>query len=154
MPYLCEPRHLQPQPALTVRREVPLGEAGPAIVEAFQTVGAYLKRSGVQPAGETFARFHRVGPDSLDVEVGFTVTRAHPAAAPIQSSELPGGDAVSTLHRGPYERVPEAVAALEAWMRDHGRRAAGPHWEVYLNGPPDVTDPALYETEVVVPLAS
>jgi AraC family transcriptional regulator len=152
MAYVCTLRRLEPRPAMVVRREVPIADVTPAMIDGFRTVGEFLKRSGGTPAGETYARYLRIGSDSLHLEVGFTVRELLPAGGPVQPSELPAGEAIVTLHRGPYERLPEAVAALEAWMRRHGRVAAGPHWETYLNGPPDVTDPELFETEVVVPL--
>ncbi len=153
MSYTCTVRELAPQLAMSVRREVPAHHAGTAVVEAFGEVGRYLKEVGGRPVGETFARFNRTGDKVIDVEVGFTVLELLPPAGPVQASELPAGEAVTTIHQGPYERLPEAVAALQEWMRAHERTAAGPFWEVYLNGPPDVTEPEAYETEVVMPLA-
>jgi AraC family transcriptional regulator len=152
MPYICTLRRLQHQPAMAVRCEVPPADVAAATIAGFRTVDEFLRRSGATPAGGTYARYLRIGRESLHLEVGFTVRELLPAGGPVQPLELPAGEAVVTLHRGPYERLPEAVAALEDWMREHGRVAAGPHWEVYLNGPPDVTAPELFETEVFVPL--
>jgi effector-binding domain-containing protein len=86
------------------------------------------------------------------VEIGFTVRELVPGEGDVEPSSLPAGEVAVTLHRGPYERLPEALAALQDWIREHGRRAAGPHWEMYLNGPPDVMDPEELETEVFIPL--
>jgi hypothetical protein len=36
-----------------------------------------------------------------------------------------------TMHIGPYEQLPAAGVALDTWVRQHGRTAAGPNWEVY-----------------------
>ena len=153
MSYTCTLRERAPQLTMSVRRGVPAHHAGAAVVEAFGEVGRYLKEVGGRPVGETFARFNRIGDEVLDVEVGFTVLELLPAAGAVQASALPAGEAITTIHQGPYERLPDAVAALEQWMHAHGRTAAGPFWEVYLNGPPDVTEPETYETEVVMPLA-
>lgn len=152
MPYVCAVRRIQSRPAMVVRPEVPLEQVGPAMIDGFRAVGDYLERAGAMPAGETYARYLRMGCVSAHLEIGFTVREPLPGAGAVQPSELPAGDALVTLHRGPYERLPEALAALRAWMHQHHRVAAGPHWETYLNGPPDVTDPELYETEVFVPL--
>jgi AraC family transcriptional regulator len=152
MNYVCTIRRLNARPAATVQREVPFADASAAMIDGFSAIGQYLRQAGMKPAGETFTRFLRIGPDGLKLEVGFTVLEPLAPAGPVQASQLPGGEAAVTLHRGPYERLPEALAALQQWVREQGRRAAGPFWEVYLNGPPDVTDPELFETEVVIPL--
>lgn len=153
MSYVCTLRDLGAQLAMSVRHEVPPGDAGSAVVDAFSAVGRYLKDVGGRPVGETYARFFRIGGDAVNVEVGFTVLELLPPEGPVQASELPACQAITTIHRGPYERLPDAVAALEEWMQVHGRTAAGPFWEVYLNGPPDVTEPEEFETEVIMPLA-
>lgn len=153
MGYVCTVRTLRPQPSMAVRRVVPAGEAGSAVVDAFSAVGRYLHDHGGRPAGETYARFLTIGSERVHVEVGFTVAELLAPEGDVLPAELPAGEAVVTLHQGAYERLPEATAALEAWMREHGREPAGPAWEVYLNGPPDVTDPEQFETEVYMPLA-
>ncbi len=152
MSYVCTLRRLERRPALVVRREVPVADPAPVIMDAFRTVGESIARSGATPAGETYTRFLRVGSDDLYLEMGFTVRSAVEPAAPVEAAELPGGEVAVTLHRGRYERLPEALAALQVWIRAQGREPAGPHWETYLNGPPEVTDPELFETEVFVPL--
>ncbi len=152
MAYDCTVRTLRAQPSMAVRRVAPVAEAGPAVVEAFTAVGQYLHEHGGRPAGETYARFLSIDPESVQVEVGFTVEELLPAEGDVQPGELPAGEVVVTLHQGPYEQLPEATAALQAWMRANGRQAAGAAWEVYLNGPPDVTEPEQFETEVFMPL--
>ena len=153
MEYVCTVRTLRAQPSMAVRRDVPAEKAGSAVVDAFTAVGRYLHDHGGRRAGETYARFLTMGTDSVHVEVGFTVTELLPADGDVLPTELPAGEAVMTLHQGPYELLPGATAALESWMHEHGRQPAGAPWEVYLNGPPDVTEPEQFETEVYIPLA-
>ncbi len=152
MSHECTLRHMPAQHAMAVRPEVPLEQVGPAMADGFRTVGDYLARAGAAHAGHTYARYLRMGCVSAHLEIGFMLDAPLPGAGAVQPSELPAGEAVVTLHRGPYERLPEALAALRAWLHEHHRVAAGPHWETYLNGPPQVTDPERFETEVVVPL--
>ena len=152
MTYTCTVRNLASQPAMVIRCHATVEGVGPAMVAGFGAVAEFLRRSGAVPAGETYARYLHVGAETVDFEVGFTVRQWVPAEDPVEASELPAGEAVVTLHRGSYEQLPCAVRALEDWISVNGRQAAGPHWECYLNGPPDVTDPELYETEIFVPL--
>ncbi len=153
MPYVCTVRALRAQPSMAVKRVVPAAKASRAVVDAFTAVGRYLHDHGGRPAGETYARFLALDDDTVRVEVGFTVAELLPGEGDVLPAELPAGEAVVTLHQGPYEQLPAAAAALETWAREHGRRPAGAAWEVYLNGPPDVTEPEQYETEVFLPLA-
>ena len=45
-----------------------------------------------------------------------------------------------------------ASEALDRWCAEHGRRAAGPNWEVYWTDPGREPDPAKWRTEVLKPL--
>jgi effector-binding domain-containing protein len=45
-----------------------------------------------------------------------------------------------------------AYEAIDAWIAEHHREAAGPIRETYLNGPAEVGGPSEYLTEVEVPL--
>jgi effector-binding domain-containing protein len=60
---------------------------------------------------------------------------------------------VSTLHRGPYDTLHEAYAAIEEWMKGEDLTPAGPPWEVYITDPTAVQDPTEWETEVYWPVA-
>ena len=70
----------------------------------------------------------------------------------IALEEIPGAHVVFTTHKGPYSGVPEAYAALFAWLEENGRKPAGPAREVYLNDPQDVPESELL-VEVSIPLA-
>jgi effector-binding domain-containing protein len=43
----------------------------------------------------------------------------------------PSGEAATTLHVGPYDRLGEAHAAIDRWRAEHGREYAGVSWETY-----------------------
>jgi effector-binding domain-containing protein len=65
--------------------------------------------------------------------------------------ELPAGEVACTTHIGPYEGLPQAYEAIEAWMKQHGREAAGSTiWEEYLTGPE--TPPEQTRTDIYGPL--
>ena len=57
--------------------------------------------------------------------------RSRPAAASRRPCCRPSGSP-SVLHRGRYEGLPAAEAALERWTRDAGLRAAGPVRTLYV----------------------
>jgi effector-binding domain-containing protein len=63
---------------------------------------------------------------------------------------LGGGSFARTVHRGPYEALGLAHAAVFAWVRERGHEVAGPAREVYVDDPAEVDADAL-RTEVLLP---
>jgi AraC family transcriptional regulator len=91
---------------------------------------------------------------SLVIEGGITVAEP-PATAlsnGIEAIMIPSGRAVVTIHRGPYDSLPESYQEIEKWMRDRQMAAAGAPWETYLTDPGEHPDPATWETEIVQPV--
>jgi effector-binding domain-containing protein len=65
---------------------------------------------------------------------------------------LPGGAAVTTVHTGPYEMLPEATPrSRRGWSRK-GLKPAGPPWENYITDPTAYPDPQDWKTEVCWPV--
>jgi effector-binding domain-containing protein len=64
----------------------------------------------------------------------------------VYATETPNGEAAVAVHRGPYNRMHEAYAAIDNWMVAHQRESAGRTWEIYGDPTPD---PADTETTVV-----
>jgi effector-binding domain-containing protein len=124
-----------------------------SIGEFLTAVGSQLGASGIQPVGMPYTRYHRVDGQDLDLEAGMPIKSAIAGSGRVQCGELPAGPVASTVHVGPYERLPDAGAALTAWAAANGRRPAGPNWEIYLNDPTEVAGPHEYRTEVHMPLA-
>jgi effector-binding domain-containing protein len=79
------------------------------------------------------------------VEVGVELSQPCPLTGRVVSSALPAGQVAMTVHRGPYPQLAEAHRAVLDWCAAHGRRPAGPRWEVYG---PHHDDPAQVWTEV------
>ncbi len=149
MGYEIRIKKLQRQDTAVVHASCGLEEIGEVLSGIFSEVMAHILASGVQPAGGAFGRYEPVQA-GFRVEAGFTVTAPVVAAGRVEPGELPGGEAATCLHVGPYEGVAEAYEAVESWMREQGREASGPAWEVYLTGP-EAQPP---QTEVFFPLRS
>lgn len=75
----------------------------------------------------------------LQVEAGFGVADTY------------AGRAVRAVHRGPYQAIGEAHAAVEAFMLEHELEAAGVPWEVYVDDR-ETTPSAEREFQVFYPL--
>lgn len=60
-----------------------------------------------------------------------------------------------TIHRGAYQHLGAAHAALKDWLATNRHfRATGPHRETYLLGPGEAQAPDEYRTDVSVPVGA
>ena len=125
---------------------------GAALHGTLPDIFSHLQASGVAMVGAPFARYHTAGADRFDLEAGIPVGGSFPETDTIKARELPGGEAITTIHIGSYDGLPAAIAALAAWRSEHGRTAAGAFWEIYEDDPSS-TPPDQVRTRLVEPLA-
>ena len=115
---------------------------------------------GIEPAGPPFGRYHEFGPEEVDVEVGIPVSAPAPNLRPLAeaeegemaASELPGGRAAITVHRGSYDGLSQTYDQLHDWIHEQGHEEGPAPWESYVDDPSEV-DAADLKTEVCWPLA-
>jgi effector-binding domain-containing protein len=110
-------------------------------------VWAFLRDGGATKGGHNVMVYLDGTPR---VEVGVQVTEPFEGNGRVICSTLPAGPCASTVHRGPYDELDEAHAAVKAWCGSHGHRLTGVRWEIY--GDP-AADPEQTETEVCWQLA-
>ncbi len=152
MGYECAVREVGPQPIVSIRGRTTADRISSTIEEYLGEVFKYVGENGGQFAGPPFTRYHQVVGEEVDVEVGVPVSSALPGSGRVRAGELPGGEVVSTVHVGPYERLPEAGEALSAWVKDNRREAAGANLVIYLTNTMEVQNAEEWRTEVITPL--
>jgi AraC family transcriptional regulator len=152
MPYDIEEKKLDPQPILSIRTSCRVAEIGPILKEILPEVYHRLNELGVQPSGPPFTRYHSFDGTNCDLEAGFPVADPQPAEGRVEAGELPGGTVISTIHKGPYEQLPQAHDALDEWLRDSGKKSRGAQWESYVTDPGTEPDPANRRTELIWPI--
>lgn len=121
---------------------------------------AYLASREMKMAGPPVFVCHEKSKDevveaqrnaSADIEVALPVASSGEEREGVRFYKLPGGKMARIIHKGPYEKCEPAYDKLFAWVRENGKRVAGPSREVYLNDPREVgLDNAV--TEILVPI--
>jgi effector-binding domain-containing protein len=155
MPYEVTVRELPAQPVAATSTTTNLREISATISAGMAAVWAELGRRGLAPAGPPLVVYH--AEEVLDEETSAPIEICIPVAAPFEGggevygTELPGGPAAVTLHRGPYDEIGPAYHTVAGWVQDHGHELRGGPREVYLNDPREV-DPADLQTEIQWPI--
>ena len=87
--------------------------------------------------------------DDADVETALPVRKGKPAEG-ITIRELPGGKAISLIHKGPYGQIGRAYEKLTNYAKQHNLDCSLPARQVYLKGPGLIfKNPKNYLTEVL-----
>jgi effector-binding domain-containing protein len=146
-----ETRVIEEVPTAAIFATLSVDKIGAWLQTTYATVAAYLEKFGVGPVGMPYARYHRAGDDTFDVEAGFVATTPVPGEKDVEPSEFPGGPVVVAVHIGPYETMGTTYEAIAHWLAEHSAVATGEPWEVYFSDPREVPDPSQWRTEVVQP---
>ena len=140
MPYTVELRQVPAQPIL-IRR----GPAAKATLS--RSIRALFDEfySGFKSKGELNIVYYPEWSDTeeFQIECGVQVESGG-------NSSTPAGWVATTVYMGPYDQMQTAHAAIHAWVRENGRRIAGPSWEVYGHWN---ADPAKLRTDIFYLLA-
>jgi effector-binding domain-containing protein len=123
-----------------------------AMQTSFETLGQFMGRNKLQPAGPPRSIYTNWGP-TTSFTLAFPIVAAPPvteSARDIVIRTLAGGRALRFIHRGPYDTLRATYGQIDAWLREHGAikteadwaRYSG-MWEEYLNEPGTVPDAEL-----------
>lgn len=155
-------KKVEPQMVMGVRDVIPTySDVG----RLFGEVESHVARHGGKPAGPCMAIYYDEEYRERDVDAEAATPVAEPLSETdrIKYHQVPGYETVAaTIHKGGYSGLPEAYAALHAWIQQNGYRIIGPDREVYLRGRTTTTleypegyvtsDPNEFLTEVQFPV--
>lgn len=111
-----------------------------------------LNSEGIAPAGPPRWVYHEMDEDSWTIEACFPVAGVSNPPDGLTLRRFEGGRAATALHIGPYDELGMAYRELEVWIDKQGLTSAGAGFDVYLNDPAEVKDPAKFETQIVWPV--
>jgi effector-binding domain-containing protein len=111
-----------------------------------------LNTEGIEPAGPPRFVYHELGENSWTIEACFPVAGVSSAPNGLTLRRFEGGRAASTIHVGPYDELGMAYREVEVWIDKQDLKTAAPPYDIYINDPSEVKDPAKFETEIVWPV--
>ena len=123
-----------------VRATVTRQSLGPTIRKILtgSSVYEFIKKAGLQKAGHNVIVYKNdevkasgTFPEEFEIEVGVQVAGPFEGDGQVICSSTPGGNTVTTLHTGPYNRLGQAHTAILDWAREQGPPLTGRSWEVY-----------------------
>ena len=128
--------------------------------KSFPLVAKTIVEHGGTPAGAPFGLYHQWGPDVVDVEVGFPVSRRPWTASPARRRLARGAGQLLVAGRAGSARDPRRplrgprggqreAAGVD---RERGLEPAGGLWESYVDDPGAVPE-AEVRTEIFWPVA-
>jgi effector-binding domain-containing protein len=155
MSYEIRTKEVPRQPIATMRMHTSLSDIGVAMRTTLTALDTHVspKQANAMPFAIYYNEPFR--PGDIDVEMGIRVdSRAKVDAHDgVVHRELPAATIAYTVHVGPYSTIGSAYEALYDWLRRAGYHAAGAPCETYVVGPEEEKNPALYVTELEVPIA-
>lgn len=152
-------RRVEPVLVAQVREQLPNhGAVGALFGEVYKALGKYVETAIAANPGEGGntmviwydGEFKETG---VDGAAAFVLRHPVPSAGRMEVVELPAITVAATVHRGDYESIGEAHAAVLRWIGASDYRIAGPDREVYLyNRAPIRRDDDTYVTEIQYPV--
>jgi len=147
-----EIREVTSHPLAVARGCATIGDIGTKIGALLSAVYKFIQTSTVKQAGRNVVLYWDEADrrllateEGVLIEVGVQVAAPFEPEGTVACSATPAGTVAVVLHRGPYQQLPAAHAAVRRWCQDHGRPIAGPNWEVYGDWS---DDPGKLRTEV------
>src|SRR5262249_9798280 len=122
---------LEPAFIAAVRRRTTFSELPRQIRGYYDIVYDAVRAGKLTKAGHNVAVYRNASARGVDVECGVQVPAKFADFGEVECRELPGGEAATTVHWGPYDRLGEAHDRVVAWVQASGRVLAGVGWELY-----------------------
>ena len=152
MTYEIEMKDLEPTDVIGITLETSPETISNDAAPAYHRIYDQLGEQGINPAGPARMVYHRMDDDSWTIECCVPVAGAGALPDDLARRSFPGGRVARTLHVGPYDELGMAYRELGVWVDKQGLSTANPPFDIYLNDPGQVDNPAKLETELIWPV--
>ena len=152
MSYQVEKKQIAPQTIAFGTGSGTVAEIPKLLGELLPRVLGHVQANGGQMAGPPFTEYLSMG-ETIDMRAGVPLVQKIEEGDGVKVGELPGGDVVTTVHIGPYDKLSEAYAAIETYVEEQGLTAGDSMWEFYWTDPEKHPDPKDWKTEIFLPVS-
>ena len=136
-------------------------EMSAAFGQAFNLIGQFIHGHGAQVTGPPRGIFTSYGPEGTEFTVAMPVASGAgtgSADGAVVVDEIPGGEALCWMHKGPYAQLSVTYDKITDYMKAHGMletesewQKHGPMWEEYLSDPGSTPEEELL-TRIYLPV--
>jgi effector-binding domain-containing protein len=143
-----------PELIAAVNARVPRGRVGQYFGASLDKVWQFLRQNpGLRTDGHNYFLYYHSESDAqfVSVDFGVQVIRSFDNDGDVRCVMTPEGEAVSVVHRGPYDQLHAAHTFIHDWCRNNNRMIGDFSWELYGDWNNDVSK---LETTVVYLLQS
>jgi len=139
---------LAPINALVIADTAPsVSDIGPLLGKSYGELFRFISQQQLQP-GRTMAFYYSSHePFLFDAAVEVNKLPGE-LTGHIKFKNIEGGDAIVVHYQGAYDQIAIAYTAITNWLAKNNKKAVEAPFEVYLNDPATVKDPALLRTDV------
>lgn len=104
--------------------------------DAGEMIGKVARAMGRYISGKPFSLYYDMEfkEEDADIEVCFPIRKGKDTGD-IVVHELPGGRAVTLIHKGSYETISRSYEKIQNYINEKGIKVAVPMREVYVKGP-------------------
>lgn len=143
-------KNVDAQTVIGIREVLP---AYSDIGRLFGELFGFLGNHKMPPAGPPLTIYYDEGykEQDVDVEAAVPIAREVQDNGKINVHRLPTGQMACIIHKGPYDDIGKAYAALGTWIDNNGYRITDHCREICLQGPGQ-SDPSAYITEIQLPV--
>jgi len=162
---MIQPEQVSIEPVLAAQYSTGCGtdpnEIAAAMGKAFESIHQFTSSHELRFAGPPRSIYTGYDAEGTEFTVAVPIAAA-PAGGTGESEvtvgEIPGGQALRFIHKGPYPKLMETYQQISEWMKDQGMLKSDadwakymPMWEEYLNDPDSTPEEELI-THIYVPV--
>lgn len=145
-------KKIDPIKVASIRSILPSYESQHSV---WKELNDYLFQNNVKVAPPCLVIYYDSGfkESNVDAEIAEHILGTAPDTDRIKFKELDSvNEMACTIHKGSYEDLPSAYAALQKWIEDNNYKLAGPNRELYLEGEWSKDNVDEYITEIQIPV--
>jgi len=119
----------------------------------YTEINKYMDGNGVESSAGPLVIYHFWSDTLIDIEAGIPVKDSLlKGNHRIKLNKINAEFAVTAIHYGAYDRLPETYFGINEWMRKNKVEVIGPPWEVYLTDPTKESNPEKWQTAIYYPV--